>query len=112
MSNSKEPVTGHVYEDTYETLEEWRNDRDISRSEAIRRLLRSGLKDDDSEESGVSPPQEFAAEAFMALGVVLLTLGGYTTVVASRAPLSFGLAAGGIVASGMAYHLRRRAHGD
>jgi len=102
-SKTEDPISAKLQEDTSDRFEEYRDDRNLSQSEATRRLLRAGLDTIDSSDSAGERARTFASQLFVTLGVALIVLGSWATLSTSRAPVAFGLAAAGIVAIGVAW---------
>jgi len=102
-SKTDGPISAKVGEDTSKQFEAYRNERDITQSEAARRLLRAGLEAKYSAENSGQKARTFASQLFVTLGVALVVLGSWAMLSTSRAQISFGLLAGGIVAIGVAW---------
>jgi hypothetical protein len=102
-SKTEDPVSAKLNEDTSERFEDFRNERNITQSEATRRLLRAGLDAKYSAENSDVSTRTFASQLFVTLGVALCVLGSWVLLSTSRAQISFGLLAGGVAAIGVAW---------
>lgn len=109
MSNSKSPISGRIPSDIASRFEDFRKQHDLNQTDALKRLLQTGLEHEIGEKSGENQRIAFVSEWFRTLGVVLLALSVWSVMALSRAQLTFVLAAAGVVVSGSAYHLRSRA---
>jgi len=108
--SSKEVVSGAVAQDTYNDLEDYREERDMSRSAAVDRLLEDALESEDNGSSDVLGEKLVVFASVASLLAVLLT--GAWAVAPSVLPAPalawFWVVAGAANLVDAARHRRRR----
>jgi len=92
--------------DLVSRFEDFREEHDLNQTDALKRLVETGLDERESGAQGQNPQVTFASDASRTLGVVLCGLALWSLFSASRAQVTFVLAAAGIVMTGVAYRLR------
>lgn len=93
MSNSKPQIGARVPEDRYEKFDAYQDERNLSQTEALNRLIKTGLEEKQSEKTWKTEIRQWVSDYLAIMGAASALLAVWLGIASARALLGLGFAA-------------------